>query len=120
MRGGSGALDDPVDDFSASSSAVEIDGLGERSHEELESRVSLDSEASSDFLLFSSIDLSEDGKLTLLNQSLSGGDVFGNEFLAVTTPRGVELNEDVLVRSEESVEVGVSQDVHTFINFGSR
>lgn len=109
----SDSLLDPGNDLFIGSSSSEINGgsVGE----ELDGWVSLDGESGSQLWLFSGINL---GQGDWLFESLQGGGgslVFWLELLAVSTPWGIELDQDELVLSDNGVEVGLSQDEDTLI-----
>lgn len=110
--GWSSFLLDPVDDLSSGSSSIEVNGLP--LNEELDSRVSLNLVLVSELLVLRSINLSQwDGWIGTL-QDLGSSSVFRGKLLAVSTPWGVELNEEVFKLLYGLVEVVVLEDDDIF------
>lgn len=108
FRNGTSSLLDPVNDFLISSTTVEIDGVFEGTSEELQGGETLDTESTGEFLLFGGINLSEDGSRVFTSQSGGSLSVFRGELLAVTTPGGVEFNQNEGLGGNEVIEVRVS------------
>lgn len=82
--------------------------------EPLEGWEALDRESSGEVFLNGRIDLGEwDGGVGFFEDGGGGGVLWG-EFLAVSAPWSVELDEDVVVLAEELVESGGFEDNNVF------
>jgi len=77
--------------------------------EDVESGIAVDAETLSKLLLGSGIDLSKNNLVLVLDQDIRGLDELGSKVLAVSAPRGKELDEASLLLGDEIVEGLVSK-----------
>lgn len=75
----------------------------------------MDTESFSKLLFFSSINFSKEEWWVLFGQLRGGFDIFWCKSFAVSTPWGVEFNEEELMVSKLFIEVFISEDKDTFI-----
>lgn len=110
-------LQHPVDDGLGGSTTGIIELLSV--FEEVKCWETLDAESFSEGLLLGGIDLSETEWWVIFAQGFGSLLVLWSEFLAVSTPWGVKLNEDVLVLLEFLIEIFISENDNSVIEFGS-
>lgn len=82
-------------------------------HEPVERGEALDAESLGDLLVLGGIDLGKRNGRVVLGEDLGGLSKLGLKLLAVTAPRGVELNENSLVLGNDVVEVVIGEDEDT-------
>jgi len=85
--------------------------------EDIKSGITVNAETISKFSLISSINFSEDDTITVLCKNIGSLDIVRSQTLAVTTPWGIELNEDGFSLINNLIEILIGENNNLAVLF---
>jgi len=118
LEGRACLLHDPAHNSISCSATLVVGGLSVV--EPFECWVSLNIVGLSTLLVCSSINLGDVSRGIFLGKNLGSLGIFWLKLLAMATPRSIELNEEILVLCNFSIEVGISKNENTFVILHSK